>query len=77
MSREKEVVDIMLALFDEQEIYETHFKNVGKRFEEKGLSQGRAEIVMSAFRNGKTPEQIAMFNDIPLNEVQQIINSNK
>ena len=35
-SREKEVVDIMLALFDEQEVYETHFKSVAKEFEAKG-----------------------------------------
>ena len=42
-SREKEVIDIMMALFDEQEIYDTHFNSVGREFEEKGRAEGRAK----------------------------------
>ena len=76
-SREKEVVDIMMTLFDEQEIYETHWKNVGKEFEKKGHSNGRAEIVMNAYHNGHTPEQIAVFNGLPLDEVQKIVSEHQ
>ena len=80
-SREKEVVDIMMTLFDEQEIYETHWKRVEREFEEKGhhkgLTEGRSEMVMNAFRNGHTPEQIAVFNGLPLAEVQSIIDEHK
>ena len=80
-SREKEVVDIMMTLFDEQEIYETHWKRMEREFEEKGhnkgLTEGRSEIVMNAFNNGHTPEQIAVFNGLPLAEVQKIVNEHK
>ena len=80
-SREKEVIDIMLALFDEQEVYETHFRSLEKEFEEKGLEkgieQGREEIVINAFNNGNSPEQIAVFTGIPLLKVQEMIKSYK
>lgn len=90
-SREKEVVDIMMTLFDEQEIYETHFKSVGREFQEKGriegliegrnegLAEGRNEerekIVLNAYNNGNSPEQIAMFIGVPLTDVQRILSS--
>ncbi|MBQ7563966.1 MAG: hypothetical protein IJT16_08255 [Lachnospiraceae bacterium] len=56
-SREKEVVDIMLALFDEQEVYETHFKSLEREFEEKGwkkgLKEGHAEGVKEGREEGR------------------------
>ena len=67
----------MMTLFDEQEIYETHFKSVGREFEEKGHNEGRTEVIMSAYKNGNSAEQIAMFIELPLAEVQNIIDSGK
>ena len=67
----------MMTLFDEQEIYETHWKRVEREFEEKGHDNGRAELVMNAFHNGHTPEQIAVFIGLPLAEVQKIVNEHK
>ncbi len=53
-SREKEVVDIMLALFDEQEVYETHFKSVAKEYESigetKGEIKGRIENTIENYK---------------------------
>ena len=48
---------------------------------EKGRAEGRAEIqhemVLKMAHNGLTPQQIAQFTDIPLDEVNQIIEANQ
>ena len=47
-SREKEVVDIMMSLFDDQELYEIHFRNLERECMERGEKIGmeRGEINM-------------------------------
>ena len=71
----------MLTTFDE-EIYLKGIREEGREEGHKeGLKEGRAEareeIIISAFNNGNSPEQIAMFIGIPLSEVQQIIASHR
>ena len=39
---------------------------------EQGLEQGKAEIIESALRNGRTPEEVAEFNDVPLDYVLEV-----
>lgn len=43
----------------------------------KGMKEGRwkerEQLVQASFRKGKTPEEIADFLDLPLEEVQQIV----
>ncbi len=47
----------------------------------EGIAEGRAEIqhemVLNMAHNGLTPQQIAQFTDIPLDEVNQIIAANQ
>lgn len=38
----------------------------------QGLEQGKAEIIESALRNGRTPEEVAEFNDVPLDYVLEV-----
>ena len=59
----------MLTTFDE----EVYLKGI----REEGREEGREEIIIKAYNNGNSPEQIAMFTGIPLSEVQQIIDSHK
>ena len=41
--------------------------------EEAGAVRGRAELILSMFNSGKTPEQIADFCGLDLEEVERII----
>ena len=66
LSEERSAVMLeMLTTFDE----EVYLKGIRE--------EGREEIIIKAYNNGNSPEQIAMFIGIPLSEVQQIIDSHK
>lgn len=39
----------------------------------EGRAEEREQLVMSSYRKGKTPEVIAEFMDIPLEQVEKII----
>lgn len=41
----------------------------------EGREEGRAAIILGAYCNGKTAEEISEFNNIPLNEVLAVIAS--
>ena len=43
--------------------------------EEAGAIRGRAELILSMFNSGKTPEQISDFCGLDLKEVEKIIKS--
>ena len=40
--------------------------------ENKGIEKGRTDIIESALKNKNTPEQVAAFLNIPLDEVQRV-----
>ncbi len=43
--------------------------------EEAGAIRGRAELILSMFNSGKTPEQISDFCGLDLKEVEKVIKS--
>ncbi len=43
--------------------------------EEAGAIRGRAELILSMFNSGKTPEQISDFCGLDLKEVKKVIKS--
>lgn len=70
LSEERSAVMLeMLTTFDEK-IY-------AEGLREEGRLEGREELIIGAFKNGNSPDEIAAFNGIPLAEVQQIIDSHK
>lgn len=82
LSEERSAVMLeMLTTFDEK-LYAEGLREEGR---EKGLAEGRIEgraegreeIIVGAYKNGNSPEQIAVFTGVPLYEVQQIIDSYK
>ena len=82
LSEERSAVMLeMLTTFDEK-LYAEGLREEGR---EKGLAEGRIEgraegreeIIVGAYKNGNSPEQIAVFIGVPLYEVQQIIDSYK
>ena len=46
-----------------------------KKGRTEGRAEGREEIIIGAYKNGNSAEQIAVFNGLPLSEVQQIVDS--
>ena len=70
LSEERSAVMLeMLTTFDE--------KVYAEGLREEGREEGREEIIIGAYKNGNSAEQIAMFTGVPLSEVQRIIDSNK
>ena len=75
-SHEKEVIDIMIMLFDQ----EYAVKQYGKAQEEKGLKKGRDEgrdeerksQIMIMLDRGKEPEEISDFCMYDLDEVKDV-----
>lgn len=58
-SREKEVRDIMVTLFDEERIREIHDYNVAKEAEEKGMEKGIRAMVSTLKEIAIAPAAIA------------------
>ena len=74
-SRKKEVVDIMFALYDEEEILERYVYNkVNEAVNEAELENSK-KIAKNMLQNGKmTNEEIAMCTGLSLKEVEQLQN---
>ena len=50
-SRQKEVADIIVTLFDQEKVWAIHEYNVAMEAEEKGRVEGKAEGLLAAIRN--------------------------
>ena len=66
--QKEEVMDIMLALFDD----ETLLRDYGNAIRAEGRAEGQNDMIASMLRKGKTPEQIADFCGVPLQQVKQV-----
>ena len=69
-SREKEVISIMMALFDEEKIMRTHIANERR----EAVKEAVREAVENMLRTGKmSPEEIAgYFTELSVKDVQEI-----
>lgn len=65
LANRKEMQAMMLA-----EIFAEADLNAVRSYERR---EGRIEIIMEAYKNGKTAEQIAEFHGIALQEVKKIV----
>ena len=84
-NHESEVVDIMMSLFDKEEIIAAYLEDEKKEAIAKGLAEGLAkgriqnqkEIVAKMSSKGMTPSEIAQLLDIDFNQVNEgLENSN-
>ena len=67
-SREKEVIDIMIMLFDQ----EYAVKQYGKAQKEEGRDEERKSHIMIMLDRGKEPEEISDFCMYDLDEVKDV-----
>ena len=57
-SREKEVIDMMVTLFDEEKIMKAHDKTVLEQGISQGIEQGIIALILDNLEDGKTEEVI-------------------
>lgn len=79
-SREKEVVDMMWVLYDEEEVVRSYIESEVYAASRDGLQQGEqrgeAKIIVSMYNKGFTAEQIASLTDKDIKEIEDIISNN-
>ena len=87
--REKEIMDIMTTLFDQDYVTNLRCLNHERKGERKGIEKGRKEgikegrkenqkdIVLHALGKGFTHEQIASLTGIPASEIEKLANEGK
>ena len=61
-----------LASYRMRERAETDYRNAFKYATAKGMAQGRADTVRRMLARGLSPEQIAEYTDLSLDEIQTI-----
>ena len=69
-SREVEIMDIMTALFDEDEIARRYYLSVVNTSLQQGMQQGQSVIVQKMLDKGRTFAEIADFTGIPESQVR-------
>ena len=62
----------MLTLFDQNRMTELWKKELAKEARAKGLSEGRAEVIISMLLNKMKPEQIAKIVNMTVEQIVDI-----
>ena len=76
-----EVLNVCLTEYNEERVlqsireeeFEFGLKQGIEQGIEKGIEQEREHLILNSYRKGKTPEAIAEFMDIPLEQVEKVI----
>lgn len=74
-SRQKEVVDIMTTLFNQQQVLDIELYNIAQECREEGIQEGVEKTQTALIKqmlNHFSLEDIARFTNIPLDEVKRL-----
>ena len=75
-SREKEVVDIMMLLYDEEEIMKSYMESERYEASQEARQDEKIEIVKRMLEDGTLPiDKIAQIADLPINVVSHLAES--
>lgn len=75
-SREKEVVDIMMLLYDEEEIMKSYVESERYEASQEARQDEKIEIVKRMLEDGTLPiDKIAQIADLPINVVSHLAES--
>lgn len=75
-SREKEVVDIMMLLYDEEEIMRSYVESERYEASQEARQDEKIEIVKRMLEDGTLPiDKIAQIADLPINVVSHLAES--
>ena len=68
-----EVLNVCLTEYDEEKVIQSIREEEFEFGMERGREEEREHLIISSYRKGKTPEDIADFMDLPLEKVKKVI----